>query len=195
MLHIFQCFLSFQIFDSAVFHKIASFCFNGQSNLSIIRELKSGYQTFFNKKLSQSIKFVIILIFMKKAAITIALCLSIFVFDSNQVRARNNNMNNINSGFDNYKNNFVEALWKIYPTWASSVGYHKYDSVLVIPNDVNRKKELAFFKANLDSLKSFNLSELSDNNKTDYHLIENQLQSTQWAITEEKEYEWNPATY
>ncbi|HXS35319.1 MAG TPA: DUF885 domain-containing protein [Flavipsychrobacter sp.] len=132
---------------------------------------------------------------MKKAAITIALCLSIFVFDSNQVRARNNNMNNINSGFDNYKNNFVEALWKIYPTWASSVGYHKYDSVLVIPNDVNRKKELAFCKANLDSLKSFNLSELSDNNKTDYHLIENQLQSTQWAITEEKEYEWNPAMY
>src|SRR6185437_13870283 len=71
----------------------------------------------------------------------------------------------------------------------------KYDTVLVIPNDANRKKELEFCKANLDSLKGFNLSELSDNNKTDYHLIENQLQSTQWAITEEKEYEWNPATY
>jgi len=131
---------------------------------------------------------------MKKIATFITICVLISVCNS-PTSAKNNKMKDINSRFNNYKNNFVEALWKVYPTWASSVGYHKYDTVLVIPNDANRKKELEFCKANLDSLKGFNLSELSDNNKTDYHLIENQLQSTQWAITEEKEYEWNPATY
>jgi uncharacterized protein (DUF885 family) len=102
---------------------------------------------------------------------------------------------NTNARFDNYKENFVLELWKTYPSWASSVGYHKYDSVLVIPDDASRNRELAFCKAQLDSLKKFKLAELSDLNKIDYHLIENQLKYAQWGIKEEKAYEWNPALY
>ncbi len=97
--------------------------------------------------------------------------------------------------FDNYKENFVLELWKVYPGWASSVGYHKYDSVLVIPDEASRNRELTFCKAELDSLKKFKLAELSDLNKIDYHLIENQLKYAQWGINEEKAYEWNPASY
>jgi len=100
-----------------------------------------------------------------------------------------------NASFDNYKENFVLELRKVYPSWASSVGYHKYDSVLVIPDDASRNNELSFCKAHLDSLKKFKLAELSDLNKIDYHLIENQLKYAQWGITEEKAYEWNPASY
>ena len=97
--------------------------------------------------------------------------------------------------FDSYKERFVEQLWVLYPGWASSIGFHKYDSVLVIPNDAQRNKELAFCKGQLDSLKRFDLKALSDNNKTDYHLIENQLKSTEWYATAFKSHEWNPSDY
>lgn len=102
---------------------------------------------------------------------------------------------NIDLQFDAYKNNFVEELWKIYPGWASSQGYHKYDSVLIVPDNTSREKELAFIKANLDSLKTYDNQALSDNNKTDYHMIENQLKSAEWAINEFRSWEWNPSEY
>lgn len=101
----------------------------------------------------------------------------------------------MNPRFDKYKENFVEDLWKIYPAQAGSQGYHKYDNVLTIPDDAQRAKEITFAKTNLDSLKSFDLNTLSDNNKTDYYIIENQLKSAMWDINEQKSFEWNPASY
>jgi uncharacterized protein (DUF885 family) len=97
--------------------------------------------------------------------------------------------------FDQYKEHFIEHLWELYPGWASGQGYHKYDSVLVVPDEAQRTKELGFCKANLDSLKQFELSSLSDNNKTDYHMIESQLRSTEWYANEFRSYEWNPSDY
>jgi uncharacterized protein (DUF885 family) len=102
---------------------------------------------------------------------------------------------NNDDAFNHYKEHFIEELWQQYPAWASSQGYHKYDSVLVVPNALAREIELAFCKANLDSLKNYDLNTLSDNNKTDYYLIENQLKSAQWNITGFKAYEWNPSDY
>jgi len=101
----------------------------------------------------------------------------------------------LDAQFDHYKENFVTALWEVYPSWASSVGYHKYDSVLVVPDNASRNTELVFCKANLDSLKQYNLAQLSDANKIDYYLIENQLKYAIWGITEERGYTWNPAVY
>lgn len=97
--------------------------------------------------------------------------------------------------FDTYKDGFVTALWKISPNWASSMGYHKLDSVLVIPNEDQNKIELEFVNAQLDSLKKFNIDELSDNNKTDFHLIKNQLESTIFNVNELKSGEWDPSSY
>lgn len=97
--------------------------------------------------------------------------------------------------FDHYKEQFIEHLWALYPGWASSQGYHHYDSVLVVPDEAQRTKEMAFCKANLDSLKQFDLQLLSDNNQTDYRLIESQLKSTEWYITGFRSYEWNPSDY
>lgn len=101
----------------------------------------------------------------------------------------------MNTGFDTYKDHFIESLWEIFPGWASSQGYHKYDSVLVIPDDAARQRELAFANAQLDSLKRYKMDELSDNNKTDYQMIENQLKLILWSIGEQKSYQWNPSEY
>jgi hypothetical protein len=97
--------------------------------------------------------------------------------------------------FENYKNNFVEALWMVYPEWASSQGYHKYDSLLMVPDEQTRKNEVLFMNAQLDSLKKFDLEKLSNNNKTDYYMIESQVKGTIWSMEEEKSYEWNPSQY
>lgn len=97
--------------------------------------------------------------------------------------------------FDKYKERFVLRLWEMYPGWASSVGYHKYDDRLVVPDDAARQREVAFCNANLDSLAKFNVQELSDANKTDYYLIENQLKYSIWGVKEQKAYTWDPSGY
>lgn len=97
--------------------------------------------------------------------------------------------------FDKFKANFIEEFWKVYPGWANSVGYHKFDSILVVPDNASRDRELQFVKTYLDSLGKFRLDDLSSNNKTDYHLIENQLKSTEWGINKLKSWQWDPSAY
>ncbi|MCG3167291.1 MAG: hypothetical protein POELPBGB_03078 [Bacteroidia bacterium] len=97
--------------------------------------------------------------------------------------------------FDVFKEAFVEELWKNNPEWASYNGYYKYDSVLSVPDENYRKAQLAFSSAWLDSLKKFDVKQLSSSNKTDYLMIENQLKSNQFYINEFKSYEWNPSNY
>lgn len=101
----------------------------------------------------------------------------------------------MNDQFESYKENFVSALWKTNPGWASSVGYHRYDSVLVVPNAASRSQQLDFAKAQLDSLKQFDEQKLSPNNRTDYLMMRDYLNSVSWSINDEKSYEWNPSQY
>lgn len=129
---------------------------------------------------------------MKK---TLSLLSLLIFFSCNSEKQSEETLANQDAKFETYKVRFIEALWKQYPGWASGQGYHKYDSILVVPNEATRKSDLTFCKMYLDSLKSFDLNALSDNNKTDYHMIEDQLKSSQWYITEYKAYEWNPSDY
>jgi uncharacterized protein (DUF885 family) len=100
-----------------------------------------------------------------------------------------------NQNFDAYKENFINSLWTIYPNWASSIGFHKNDSLLTIPDDTQRKNEIVFAESQLDSLSLFNIDSLNNQNKTDFYLIENQLKSSIWSINKFKSYQWNPAQY
>jgi uncharacterized protein (DUF885 family) len=101
----------------------------------------------------------------------------------------------LDTKFDAYKNNFVNELWKINPEWASGVGYHKFDSILVVPDTESINKRLAFSRAQLDSLQNYNPESLSDNNKTDFYIIKNQVESSIFSIKELKSYQWNPSEY
>lgn len=132
---------------------------------------------------------------MKKITLSAIIYFSIIACGSDNQNSKTIAILSKDSQFDNYKTSFVEELWKIYPGWASSQGYHKYDSILIIPSDISRAKELLFAKTNLDSLKTYDLTTLSDNNKIDYHMIENQLNSIEWSVNEQKSYEWNPSEY
>jgi uncharacterized protein (DUF885 family) len=103
--------------------------------------------------------------------------------------------NSKDQAFDTFKNNFVNNLWKQFPEWASSQGYHKYDDLLTIPDEKTRKSQLDFTAKYTDSLMNFDIDNLSDNNKTDFYLIKNQLESFIFNTNELKSFEWNPAEY
>lgn len=99
------------------------------------------------------------------------------------------------AAFDAYKARFVEDLWKQYPVWASSQGYHRYDSILSIPDARFRETEIAFSRQHLDSLKTFEVAKLSENNRTDYLMIRDQLEGNVWSVTTLRSYEWNPSSF
>lgn len=97
--------------------------------------------------------------------------------------------------FGAFQERFILEFWKQNPGWASYLGFHDYDSVLVVPNQENRDAEIAFCHAYLDSLKQFNDADLSKAELTDKMMIQGQLESTIWYTEEFKSYEWNPSNY
>jgi uncharacterized protein (DUF885 family) len=101
----------------------------------------------------------------------------------------------LNNAFLHYETQFIDALWKVNPDWATSVGYHNYDSMLLVPDSAEAQVKLAFAKQQLDSLKAFDLNALNDANKIDYQLMQNYLQSVQWSINEQKSNEWDPSSF
>ncbi len=132
---------------------------------------------------------------MKKLSLVGIICFAIAACGGDKQTTETKNAVDTNAQFEKYKEDFIEGLWRVYPGWASSQGYHKYDWVLIVPDSKARSKEFSFAKRQLDSLKYFDINTLSDNNKTDYYIIENQLNATTWSINELKSFEWNPSEY
>ncbi|MGS0749146.1 DUF885 family protein [Halpernia sp. GG3] len=100
-----------------------------------------------------------------------------------------------NQTFKEFENKFIQDYWAQFPESSVYEGLHKYDAVLTIPNSESRNSDISFAKKYLLRLKEFPLKELSDLNKIDYHLIENQLNEIIWSANDLKERQWNPASY
>lgn len=130
---------------------------------------------------------------MKKILATLSL--TALVFSGCQSEKSETKNENGNSNFNTFKERFVLSLWKQYPEWATSQGFHSYDSLLSIPDEAERKSESQFATHYLDSLHAFQLDQLDAVNKTDFYLIENQLNATLFYINSLKSYEWNPSSY
>ena len=99
------------------------------------------------------------------------------------------------TAFNAYEQHFLDEFWKLNPDYATSVGYHKYDSLLVIPDKKSREKLLNFSKVQQDSLGKYNPGTFFASNKMDYSIIQNQLAEIQWRIETLKDYEWDPSSY
>ena len=97
--------------------------------------------------------------------------------------------------FDRFKNQFILDLWRQNPDYASAVGFHKYDSLLVLPNEAQRRSDAAFIAKNLGALTGFALDSLSPNNQIDYRLLANELRSQRWYADTLRSWQWNPASY
>ncbi|WP_426062127.1 DUF885 domain-containing protein [Hymenobacter sp. B1770] len=99
------------------------------------------------------------------------------------------------SRFDAFKGQFIEALWRHNPEAASWAGYHKYDSLLVIPDAAQRQRDAAFSQQHLAALNRFALDSLSPNNQIDLRLLRNELRANRWYADTLKNWQWNPASY
>ncbi len=97
--------------------------------------------------------------------------------------------------FETFKSQFIEALWKQSPDFASRIGFHKYDSLLVIPNAARRQSEDAFAQKYLAGLGTFGLDSLSPNNQIDLRMLRNELRAQRWYADTLRSWQWNPATY
>jgi uncharacterized protein (DUF885 family) len=97
--------------------------------------------------------------------------------------------------FNNYEKFFLDELWKQFPDWGTSVGYHKYDSILLVPDKKTREKQLRFVKVQLDSLGRYQPTAFLETNKMDYAMMQNQMEYLQWQIEQLKAFEWDPTYY
>ncbi len=100
-----------------------------------------------------------------------------------------------NASFDNYKEGFIDELWKLNPSFATEEGFHNYDSVIDIPSQDKMQQKLTAYGVLQDSLHKFDLNNLSDNNKTDYYLIDNYFNSSKWYTDTFKQWQWDPSSY
>jgi hypothetical protein len=97
--------------------------------------------------------------------------------------------------FDRYKARFIDSLWYYNPEWASSQGYHRYDSLLVAPTDVRRQIESKALQRRARELAGFQPERLSVNNQTDWRMMRNYVQSSRWYADTLRDWQWNPASY
>ena len=97
--------------------------------------------------------------------------------------------------FETFKHDFTEQLWVTYPAWATSQGYHNYDSVLVVPDAKSREAELKFADWIDGQLQNYKVESLSPNDRTDYRIIQNFAQGIRFNVKEFKSYEWDPSGY
>ncbi|GAB3587015.1 DUF885 domain-containing protein [Hymenobacter daeguensis] len=97
--------------------------------------------------------------------------------------------------FDAFKNQFIEAFWQQNPDYASSQGYHRYDSLLVIPDAAQRQRDATFSQHYLAALGKFSPDSLSPNNQIDLRLLRNELRAERWYTDTLRTWQWNPASY
>jgi uncharacterized protein (DUF885 family) len=99
------------------------------------------------------------------------------------------------SGFRKLSDAFLEAYWRQDPEGALQVGYYKHAGSLPAYTGKRRAESVAFADRWLKRFGEYDAKNLPAADRTDLALIENQLRSMRWYVTDFRSYEWNPADY
>jgi len=125
-----------------------------------------------------------------------SLCFIVLITScTNNTNKTASSSNDNDSTFNNFQPRFLDAYWKANPSAAIFAGYGKYYDELIIPDSNSFVNSVAFSKQWLDSLHTFNYDNLSDDNKINYNIIQNQLQSNIWYIDTFKSQQKDPSSY
>ncbi len=90
---------------------------------------------------------------------------------------------------------FFDALWELRSGAAIGVGYYKYADRLIVPDERARTKELEFIDRWRTRLHSIGVMSLSESRRADWMILDNEFAERRWALTELREWEWDPSTY
>jgi uncharacterized protein (DUF885 family) len=97
--------------------------------------------------------------------------------------------------FNEFSDSFFYAFLDLYPSAGHYLGLHEYDGRINIVTRDEHDEALKYFQTLKEELKSFNKSDLTNEEKLDYDLIEWQLDSLIFGFSEMKDFEYNPLNY
>lgn len=132
---------------------------------------------------------------MRITSILLLICCFLLSSCDQQTATTSSNTVNRDESFNTFKEVFIEAYWKQYPGHSLWQGYRKYDHILTVPDANARAASRKFCKSYLDRLSDYKLNQLSPNNRTDFQMIKNELESNLWSLDKFKQYEWSPSSY
>jgi uncharacterized protein (DUF885 family) len=90
---------------------------------------------------------------------------------------------------------FFAQYWQLNPDWAIGVGYYKVAERLIVPDDRSRAQELAFVKRWQARLHAIDRQALTDAQRADWEVLDNEFEASRWELMQAREWQWNPSLY
>jgi len=97
--------------------------------------------------------------------------------------------------FESLAGNYIGALLRMNPEWATTLGDHRFDGELSDYSAAGVAASRALNAAYLDSLKSIEPGRLNPANSIDCRILKTNLEFALFQIDSLREYEWNPMSY
>ncbi|MEZ4883560.1 MAG: DUF885 domain-containing protein [Chitinophagales bacterium] len=100
------------------------------------------------------------------------------------------------SSFEEYKDYFFKTYWSLNPEYAAYLGLSDYDTQMTILGQSERESSEKTYLQLLKELQALEgIRQFSNEDKTDYALIKNELESALWYSQTFRSFEWNPSVY
>jgi uncharacterized protein (DUF885 family) len=90
---------------------------------------------------------------------------------------------------------FLDAYWKLHPDAAIASGYYAVAALLAVPDADARAALLRFLRDARARLQAIPAASLDGAGRTDRAVLDNQLASEIWTLTEKRDWEWDPSQY
>ena len=97
--------------------------------------------------------------------------------------------------FKKVTDTLLTQFWSWHPNWATTVGFHRFDEHLDLPNANRFSGKLINYRNWLKTVDAFGKKDLSPSARMDYEIFRNQLRYMIWRLDTFKSYTWNPAEY
>ena len=104
-------------------------------------------------------------------------------------------LNQADGQFERLANNYINRLLMHNPEYATALGDHRYDNRMNDYSLEDVRRSLEMHRLYLDSLRLINFERLSETNRIDARILENNLAYTIFHLDTLREYEWNPLNY
>ncbi len=90
---------------------------------------------------------------------------------------------------------FLDRYWHLHPDAAINAGYYAAAGELPAPDETGRATLLRFLRQSLTRLQDFDPATLSAADRSDRAVLDNQLRSEIWTLTEKRDWQWDPSQY
>jgi uncharacterized protein (DUF885 family) len=125
-----------------------------------------------------------------------AVCAAYLLSAAPVLAAANGSLSGASAEFKRqFGSDFLDQYWRLHPDKAISAGYYKVAGVLVVPDDKARATLLRFLRSSLAHLKRLAPAALDPGTRSDRAVLENQLAGEIWALTEYRDWQWDPSRY